>query len=134
MENIVSNENLNKIIKNINENLQYIEITVDNKSINQFVLDCLKNNFKKANNTLLKINNDLQKDLIENNNINLLLLEDVAELNKQLNQLSKTIVYFLGENAKEIIAIKQLKRDASLLKATIKTLGLNSEVLEENQE
>ena len=127
-------ENINDILKNINEKLNYINIIVSEKSVNQFVIDCIANNFKKANNTLLKINNDLQKDLIENNNINLLLLEDVAELNKQLNQLSKTIVYFLGENAKEIIAIKQLKRDASLLKATIKTLGLNSEVLEENQE
>ena len=127
-------ENINEVIKNINENLQYINIVVNEKSVNQFVLDCLKNNFKKCNATLLKINESLQADLIANNNINILLLDDVADLNKQLNQLSKTIVYFLGENAKEIVAIKQLKRDCSLLKATIKTLGLSGEMLEEEQE
>lgn len=126
--------NINELIKNINENLNYINITVNEKSINQFVVDCLKNNFTKCNKTLLKINDNLQNDLIANNSINILLLEDVAELNKQLNQLNKTIIYFLGENAKEINAIKQLKRDASLLKATIKTLGFNSEVLEETEE
>ena len=126
-------KNINELIKNINENLQYIEITVDNKSINSFVLDCLKNNFKKCNATLLKINESLQADLITNNSINIILLDDIAELNKQLNQLNKTIIYFLGENAKEVVAIKQLKRDASLLKATIKTLGLESEELEEQE-
>ena len=124
-------ENLNKIINNINENLKYINITVNEKSINNFVLDCLKNNFNKCNKTLLKINDNLQNDLIANNSINILLLEDVAELNKQLNQLNKTIIYFFGDNAKEIVAIKQLKRDASLLKATIKTLGFTGDMLEE---
>ena len=125
--------NINELIKNINENLNYINITVNEKSINTFVIDCIKNNFNKCNATLLKINDALQADLIANNSINMLLLEDVADLNKQLNQLSKTIVYFLGENAKEINAIKQLKRDASLLKATIKTLGLESEELEDQE-
>ena len=125
--------NLNEILKNINDNLQYITITVNEKSINDFVLDCIKNNFDKCNKTLLKINESLQNDLIANNSINILLLDDVVELNKQLNQLSKTIVYFLGENAKEVVAIKQLKRDASLLKATIKTLGLESEELEDQE-
>ena len=127
-------KNINDILKNINENLQYINIVVSEKSVNQFVLDCLKNNFKKANNTLIKINDSLQADLINNNSINLLLLEDIAELNKQLNQLNKTIVYFFGDNAKEIIAIKALKRDTSLLKATIKTLGLSGDMLEETEE
>ena len=127
------NNNLNEILKNINDNLQYITITVNEKSINDFVLDCIKNNFDKCNKTLLKINESLQNDLIANNSINILLLDDVVELNKQLNQLSKTIVYFLGENAKEVVAIKQLKRDASLLKATIKTLGLESEELEDQE-
>ena len=126
--------NINELIKNINDNLQYINIVVSEKSINNFVLDCLKNNFNKCNKTLLKINDSLQADLIANNNINILLLDDVADLNKQLNQLNKTIIYFLGENSKEVVAIKQLKRDASILKATIKTLGFNSEVLEETQE
>ena len=126
-------ENWNELIKNINENLKYINITVNEKSVNPFVLDCIKNNFEKCNKILLDINESLQKDLIQNNKINLLLLDAVAELNTQLNQLSKTIVYFLGDNAKEIIAIKQLKRDTSLLKATIKTLGLSSEVLEDQE-
>ena len=124
-------KNINELIKNINDNLNYINITVNEKSINQFVVDCLKNNFSKCNKTLIKINDDLQNDLIANNNINILLLEDVAELNKQLNQLNKTIIYFFGDNAKEIVAIKQLKRDASLLKATIKTLGFTGDMLEE---
>lgn len=128
------NTNINDIIKNINDNLKYINITVNEKSINNFVLDCIKNNFEKCNKTLIKINEALQSDLINNNDINVLLLEDIAELNKQLNQLNKTIIYFLGENAKEVVAIKQLKKDTSLLKATIKTLGFNSEVLEEEQE
>lgn len=122
---------INNIIENINKNLQYINIAVSEKSINQFVLDCLQNNFKKCNSTLNKINDSLQNDLISNNSINILLLEDVIELNKQLSQLSNTIVYFLGENAKEIVAIKQLKRDTNLLKATIKTLGFSGEMLEE---
>ena len=117
-------KNINELIKNINENLQYINIVVSEKSINQFVIDCIANNFKKANNTLIKINDSLQADLINNNSINLLLLENVEELNRQLNQLNKTIIYFLGEQSKEVVAIKQLKRDCSLLKATIKTLGL----------
>ena len=134
MENIVSNENLNKIIKNINDNLNYINITVSEKSVNNFVLDCIKNNFNKCNKTLLKINESLQQDLINNNNINLLLLEDVAELNRQLNQLNKTIIYFFSDSAKEIIAIRQLKKNASLLKATIKTLGLSGDMLEETEE
>lgn len=123
--------NINDIIKNINENLQYINIVVSDKSINNFVLDCIKNNFNKCNNTLLKINESLQNDLINNNTINILLLENIAELNKQLNQLNKTCQYFFGEQCKEITAIKQLKKDCSLLKATIKTLGLSGEMLEE---
>lgn len=127
-------QNVNELIKNINENLQYINIAVSEKSINQFVVDCLKNNFTKCNNTLIKINNDLQQDLINNNSINLLLLEDIIELNKQLNQLNKTCQYFFGEKCKEIIAIKQLKKDCSLLKSTIKTLGLSGEMLEETEE
>lgn len=127
------NTNINDIIKNINDNLKYINIKVSEKSINNFVLDCIKNNFEKCNKTLIKINESLQNDLINNNNINIILLDDVAELNKQLNQLNKTIIYFLGENAKEVVAIKQLKRDTSLLKATIKTLGLSGEMLEEEQ-
>lgn len=127
-------KNLNELIKNINENLQYINITVNEKSVNQFVIDCIQNNFKKCNATLLKINDSLQADLIANNSINIILLDNIAELNKQLNQLSKTILYFFGDNAKEIIAIKQLKKDCSLLKATIKTLGLSGEMLEEDQE
>lgn len=127
-------ENINELIKNINENLQYINITVSEKSVNSFVMDCIKNNFKKANNTLIKINDSLQADLINNNSINLLLLEDIIELNKQLNQLNKTCQYFFGEQSKEIIAIKQLKRDCSLLKSTIKTLGLSGDMLEEEQE
>ena len=127
-------KNINELIKNINENLQYINIVVSEKSINQFVIDCIANNFKKANNTLIKINDSLQADLINNNSINLLLLEDVAELNRQLNQLNKTIIYFLGEQSKEVVAIKQLKRDCSLLKATIKTLGLSGDMLEETEE
>lgn len=131
MENIVSNENLNKIIKNINDNLNYINITVSEKTVNKFVIDCIKNNFTKCNNTLLKINESLQNDLINNNTINILLLENIAELNKQLNQLNKTCQYFFGEQCKEIVAIKQLKKDSSLLKATIKTLGLSGEMLEE---
>lgn len=122
---------INNIIENINKNLQYINIAVSEKSINQFVLDCLQNNFKKCNSTLNKINDSLQNDLISNNSINVLLLDDIVELNKQLSQLSNTIVYFLGENAKEIVAIKQLKRDTNLLKATIKTLGFSGEMLEE---
>ena len=127
-------KNINELIKNINENLNYINIVVSEKSINQFVIDCIANNFKKANNTLIKINDSLQADLINNNSINLLLLEDVAELNRQLNQLNKTIIYFLGEQSKEVVAIKQLKRDCSLLKATIKTLGLSGDMLEETEE
>lgn len=127
-------ENINELIKNINEKLQYINITVSEKSVNSFVMDCIKNNFKKANNTLIKINDSLQADLINNNSINLLLLEDIIELNKQLNQLNKTCQYFFGEQSKEIIAIKQLKRDCSLLKSTIKTLGLSGDMLEEEQE
>ena len=128
------NNNINNILKNINENLQYINIVVSEKSINQFVIDCIKNNFNKCNKTLIKINNSLQDDLIANNSINILLLEDVADLNKQLNQLNKTIIYFLGEHSKEVNAIKALKRDTSLLKATIKTLGFSGEMLEEEQE
>ena len=127
-------ENINDILKNINDNLNYINIVVSEKSVNNFVLDCIKNNFKKANNTLIKINNNLQEDLISNNSINLLLLEDIIELNKQLGQLNKTCQYFFGEQCKEIIAIKQLKRDCSLLKATIKTLGLSGDMLEETEE
>ena len=100
------NNNINNILKNINENLQYINIVVSEKSINQFVIDCIKNNFNKCNKTLIKINNSLQDDLIANNSINILLLEDVADLNKQLNQLNKTIIYFLGEHSKEVNAIK----------------------------
>ena len=127
-------KNINELLKNINENLQYINIVVSEKSINNFVIDCIKNNFAKCNKTLIKINDNLQNDLINNNSINMLLLEDVADLNKQLNQLNKTIIYFLGENAKEVVAIKQLKRDASLLKATIKTLGFSGEMLEDTEE
>lgn len=127
-------KNINELIKNINENLQYINITVSNKSINKFVVDCLKNNFQKCNKTLIKINDNLQNDLIANNSIDILLLEDITELNKQLNQLNKTIIYFFGDNAKEINAIKQLKRDCSLLKSTIKTLGLSGEMLEDTEE
>ena len=127
-------ENINELIKNINENLNYINIVVSEKSVNQFVIDCIKNNFSKCNKTLIKINDSLQADLIAGNSINILLLEDVADLNKQLNQLSKTIIYFLGEQSKEVVAIKQLKRDASLLKATIKTLGLSGDMLEETEE
>ena len=126
--------NINDILKNINEKLQYINITVSKKSINNFVVDCIKNNFTKCNNTLIKINNNLQNDLIANNSIDMLLLNDVSDLNKQLNQLNKTIIYFLGEQSKELVAIKQLKRDVSLLKATIKTLGLSGEMLEETEE
>lgn len=126
--------NINEIINNINENLKYINIVVSEKSINKFVVDCIKNNFEKCNKTLIKINESLQQDLISNNSINVLLLDNITELNKQLNQLNKTIIYFLGENAKEIVAIKQLKRDCSLLKATIKTLGLSGEMLEDIEE
>lgn len=127
-------KNINELIKNINENLQYINIAVSEKSVNQFVIDCIKNNFNKCNKTLIKINDSLQADLIANNSINILLLEDVADLNKQLNQLNKTIVYFLGENSKEVVAIKQLKRDTTLLKATIKTLGFSGDMLEDTEE
>lgn len=127
-------KNINELIKKINENLQYINITVSEKSVNQFVIDCIKNNFNKCNKTLIKINDSLQADLIANNSINILLLEDVADLNKQLNQLNKTIVYFLGENSKEVVAIKQLKRDTTLLKATIKTLGFSGDMLEDTEE
>lgn len=127
-------KNINELIKNINENLNYINIVVSEKSVNQFVIDCIKNNFNKCNKTLIKINDSLQADLINNNSINLLLLEDIIELNKQLNQLNKTCQYFFGEQCKEITAIKQLKKDCSLLKSTIKTLGLSGEMLEETEE
>ena len=100
------NNNINDILKNINEKLQYINITVNKKSVNSFVMDCIKNNFNNCNTTLLKINDSLQKDLINNNSINLLLLEDIISLNKQLGQLNKTCQYFFGEQCKEIIAIK----------------------------
>ena len=125
---------INVIIERINKNLNYINITVSDKSINKFVIDCIKNNFSKCNRTLNKINDSLQADLINNNSINVLLLDDVVELNKQLNQLNKSILYFFGENAKEIVAIKQLKRDSSLLKATIKTLGFSGDMLDETEE
>lgn len=128
------NNNINELLKNINDNLNYINIVVSEKSVNKFVIDCIKNNFTKCNNTLLKINESLQNDLINNNTINILLLENISELNKQLNQLNKTCQYFFGEQCKEITAIKQLKKDCSLLKATIKTLGLSGEMLEEVEE
>lgn len=125
---------INEILKSINENLNFIKFNLENKAINQFVIDCIANNFKKCNETFLKINKNLQADLLANNTPSVLLLDDVAELNKQLIQLSKTCQYFFGDRCQEIVAIKQLKKDTSLLKATIKTLGFSGEMLEETEE
>ena len=125
--------NINEILKNINNNLNYIKFNLKNDSINQFVIDCIANNFKKCNDTFLKINDNLQTDLIANSTPSLLLLDDVVELNKQLGQLCKTCQYFFGERCQEIVAIKQLKKDTSLLKATIKTLGFSGEMLEDEE-
>lgn len=122
-----------ELIKNINDKLNYTKFNIDTKISNKdIVVNSIVLMFNNINNKFNELQEELQKALQNNYTPSPLIIDNVVELNKKTLQLIKTCQYFYGEDYKLIDALKYLKKDFSLFKATLRTLvgTLEAEELE----
>lgn len=114
---------MQELINNINEKLKYTNFNINTKIANKdVVINSIVAMFNNINGRFNELQQELQQELIKNNTPSPLILDDVAELNRKALQLIKTCQYFYGEDYKLIDALKSLKRDFSLFKASLRTL------------